>query len=81
MNYYRNDEEGTEAVAVTVVGCMTTCMPRSPIDFKLNQPFCYIIKHYPTNTILFTGMYIMQLIRLTKKLKNNLLSKYIIIIY
>ncbi|XP_030063249.1 serpin B4 isoform X1 [Microcaecilia unicolor] len=54
--YVEVNEEGTEAAGATGV----TVIPKSlPIrsQFKANHPFIFVIKHNPTNAILFYGKY------------------------
>ncbi|KAF0981389.1 hypothetical protein FDP41_012499 [Naegleria fowleri] len=51
------DESGTEAAAVTVarvnyrMAVPTSAMP----EFVLNRPFCFILSHIPTQSVLFVG--------------------------
>jgi serpin B len=54
------DEDGTEASAVTAMTMMKCCMMRpkeSPIKFIADHSFSYYIRHIPTNTIIFSGLY------------------------
>jgi serpin B len=50
------DEEGTEAAAATaVIIGVTSAMPDEPISLVIDRPFMFMIRHLPTNTILFMG--------------------------
>ena len=50
------DEEGTEAAAATaVIIGVTSAMPEDPISLVIDRPFLFLIRHQPTNTILFLG--------------------------
>jgi serpin B len=50
------DEEGTEAAAATaVIIGVTSAMPEDPISLVIDRPFMFLIRHQPTNTILFMG--------------------------
>ncbi|MDI9565324.1 MAG: serpin family protein [Brevefilum fermentans] len=50
------DEEGTEAAAATaVIIGLTSAMPEEPISLIIDRPFMFMIRHQPTNTILFMG--------------------------
>jgi serpin B len=53
------DELGTEAAAATKM-YVTNCVKETPkpIEFKLNIPFYYYIRHRPTDTIVFIGHYV-----------------------
>ena len=49
------NEEGTEAAAATgVIVGITSVMP-DPIVFRADRPFLFMIRHEPTNSILFMG--------------------------
>jgi serpin B len=53
------NEEGTEAAAVTA-GVMRTLSamappPVIPVTFRADHPYVFLIKHVPTNTVLFIG--------------------------
>lgn len=51
------NEEGTEAAAVTGIG-MTTIVslhPPPPVYFRADRPFIFLIRHKPSNAILFLG--------------------------
>jgi serpin B len=51
-----NDENGTEAAAVTAVGGFgTTSVPPEPKIFEANRPFLFVIKMKSTDTWLFLG--------------------------
>jgi len=54
------DENGTEASAATViVGCEESCMETpETIEFVADHPFSYYIRYVPTNTLLFSGMFV-----------------------
>jgi serpin B len=50
------DEAGTEAAAATVVIMeLTSMMPESAIEFRVDRPFLFVIRDIPTGTILFVG--------------------------
>ncbi|XP_065155061.1 leukocyte elastase inhibitor-like isoform X3 [Paramisgurnus dabryanus] len=50
------NEEGTEAAAATgVVMMLESCM--LPLIFNADHPFLFLIRHNPTNTILFYGRF------------------------
>jgi serpin B len=49
------NEEGTEAAAATAVGVMKQSAPPS---FIADHPFVFLIRHVPTDTILFMGRYV-----------------------
>ena len=52
------NEQGTEAAAVTVVTGYATAAPRRepPIPvFRADHPFMFLIRHRPSNCILFMG--------------------------
>lgn len=50
------DEEGTEAAAATaVIVGVTSAMPEDPISLVIDRPFLFMIRHQPTNIILFMG--------------------------
>ena len=52
------NEEGTEAAAATVVGMRkrVSCAPEMPVViFEVDHPFIFLIRHRPTNAILFIG--------------------------
>jgi serpin B len=51
------DEAGTEAAAATavVVGRTSAIEPRKPKVFQADRPFLFVIRHKPTNTVLFAG--------------------------
>jgi len=54
------DENGTEASATTaIVGSLESCMqtPKA-IEFVADHPFSYYIRYVPTNTLLFSGIFI-----------------------
>jgi serpin B len=51
------NEEGTEAAAVTAVAMAGRGMPRPPKVFQADRPFLFLIRHVPTNTILFLGRF------------------------
>jgi len=52
-----NDEAGTEAAAVTVIGIRATSMPVRPIIFNCNRPFFYVIEDDYTGAALFMGIF------------------------
>jgi serpin B len=50
------DEAGTEAAAATVVIMQaTSAQPGSPIEFRVDRPFFFLIRDNSTGTILFLG--------------------------
>ena len=50
------DEAGTEAAAATVVIMeLTSMMPESAIEFRVDRPFLFVIRDIPTGAILFVG--------------------------
>lgn len=49
------NEEGTEAAAATGVIVKATSVPPPPKVFKADRPFLFVIRHTPTNTVLFLG--------------------------
>lgn len=52
-------ETGTVATAVTVAAIQKRSIqivPKNPIEFFLNRPFMFFIRHECTNTILFSGL-------------------------
>lgn len=53
------NEEGTEAAAATAVVIATRAapVPKTPKVFKADRPFLYVIRHTPTNTVLFVGRF------------------------
>ena len=53
-------EWGTEAAAVTVVGMKNSAFfdPDTPVEFKCNHPFAYIIAEKTSGAILFAGAYL-----------------------
>jgi serpin B len=46
------DEKGAEGAAVTSIGFSMTSLP--PV-FRFNNPFVLVLRHIPTNTMIFTG--------------------------
>ncbi len=55
QSFIETNEEGTEAAAATVVEIGLTSMPPSPLVFRMDHPFIYIIRETTTNTIIFMG--------------------------
>ena len=55
QSFIETNEEGTEAAAATVVEIGLTSMPPSPLIFRMDHPFIYIIRETTTNTIIFMG--------------------------
>jgi len=50
------DEQGTEAAAATaVIIGVTSAMPEDPVSLVIDRPFIFLIRHQPTNTLLFMG--------------------------
>ena len=51
------NEKETKAAAVTMFGLKaTSAMPESPITFKADHPFCYVIRDKELGINLFTGI-------------------------
>ncbi len=48
------DERGTEAAAATAVGIASSAPGTSPV-FRADHPFCFLIRHKATGSILFLG--------------------------
>ncbi len=46
------DEKGAEGAAVTSIGFGVTSLPPT---FGFNKPFVLVLRHIPTNTMMFTG--------------------------
>jgi serine protease inhibitor len=46
------DEKGAEGAAVTSIGFGVTSAPPT---FWFNRPFVLVLRHIPTNTLIFTG--------------------------
>jgi serpin B len=46
------DEKGAEGAAVTAITFSTTSLP--PV-FTFNRPYVILLRHIPTNTLLFAG--------------------------
>jgi serpin B len=55
QSFIETNEEGTEAAAATVIGIGVTSMPPSPLVYKMDHPFMYIIRETTTNSIIFMG--------------------------
>jgi serpin B len=53
------NEEGTEAAAATavVVSKASAAIDDRPKVFKADRPFLFVIRHTPTNTVLFAGRF------------------------
>jgi serpin B len=51
------NEEGTEAAAATAVVVATASLPPQPVEFTADRPFLFLIRHTPTNTVLFLGRF------------------------
>jgi serpin B len=49
------DEQGTEAAAATAVEVGVTSVPLNPFEITVNRPFLFLIRHGPTDTVLFLG--------------------------
>lgn len=49
------NEEGTEAAAATAVAIKLLSMPTPPPVFRADHPFVLLIRHNPTESILFLG--------------------------
>ena len=55
--YFRLDEEGTEAAAVTGIG-MSQALPQSPYgvyEFHVDRPFLFLLTEKSTDSVLFMG--------------------------
>ncbi|NWY69987.1 ILEUB inhibitor, partial [Erithacus rubecula] len=50
------NEEGTEAAAATGADIALLCLPIEE-DFNADHPFLFLIRHNPTQSILFLGRY------------------------
>jgi serine protease inhibitor len=50
--FVRVDERGTEAAAATGV---MVAFSSGRGDFKANKPFLYVIRHLPTQSVVFVG--------------------------
>ncbi|MCA1756480.1 MAG: serpin family protein [Bacteroidales bacterium] len=55
QSFIKNNEEGTEASAVTVITIGVTSIGETRV-IKLDRPFIYFIRESETNTILFAGI-------------------------
>jgi serpin B len=57
--YLNIDEKGTEAAAVTAVDIVVTSARRDPeappIEFHCDRPFFVVLRHKPSNAVLFLG--------------------------
>jgi serpin B len=53
--YVAVDEEGTEAAAATAIIIGVESMPMTEIELTIDRPFIFVIRHLPTDTILFAG--------------------------
>jgi serpin B len=53
--YLAVDEAGTEAAAATVVVNSESGLPASPMMFRADHPFLFVIRHNDTGAILFMG--------------------------
>ena len=51
------DEEGTEAAAVTVIGLEWSSATPSPVSFRADHPFLYVISELKSGAIFFIGQY------------------------
>jgi len=49
------NEEGTEAAAATAVAMKLLSMPAPPPVFRADHPFVFLIRHNPSESILFLG--------------------------
>ncbi len=54
-SYIAVDEEGTEAAAATAVEAVATGAARDPFTMTVDRPFYLLIRHRPTDTVLFLG--------------------------
>ncbi|WP_458209263.1 serpin family protein [Haladaptatus sp. NG-SE-30] len=54
-SYVAVDEEGTEAAAATAVEMVATSAPLDPFEMTVDRPFYFLIRHRPTDTVLFLG--------------------------
>lgn len=55
QSFIETNEEGTEAAAATIVDIGVTSVPVSPMVFRMDHPFMYIIRETTTNSIIFMG--------------------------
>jgi serpin B len=53
--FVRTDEEGTEAAAGTGWIVCYMGVPERPVEFRADHPFVFLIRHRPSNCILFMG--------------------------
>jgi len=56
--YLKVDEKGTEAAAATaviIVGRTTSIDDEEQIDFIIDRPFAFVLRHAPSGIVLFTG--------------------------
>lgn len=51
------DEEGTTAAAVTMAVASCSAGPASPVEFRCDRPFLFVLRHLPTGALLFVGRY------------------------
>jgi serpin B len=49
------DEAGTEAAAATAVIMKVTALPTTPVEFRVNRPFIFLIRDIETGSLLFMG--------------------------
>ena len=49
------DEAGTEAAAATAVIMKVTALPTTPVEFRANNPFVFLIRDIETGSLLFMG--------------------------
>ena len=52
------NEEGSEAAAATAVVIALRSMPAMPVRITCDHPFLFLIKHNPTQSILFMGRFV-----------------------
>lgn len=55
QSFIETNEEGTEAAAATIVDIGVTSVPVSPMVFRMDHPFMYIIRETSTKSIIFMG--------------------------
>ncbi|WP_227377427.1 serpin family protein [Haladaptatus halobius] len=54
-SYVAVDEEGTEAAAATAVEVKASSAALDPFEMTVDRPFFFLIRHRPTDAVLFLG--------------------------